>query len=130
MLFLSVCIRQVLLYSCICSLRLAKLNEEMKESDEYLGSNPGKYTVIHRLRDTKFVNIFLSISFNICFRCSLHMFLLKNKKITFDCKKIIVTNYMPPIKNFFSFLNQNICCGYSKEPSQCFFWSTQNTCLN
>ena len=29
------------LYS-VCSLRLAKLNEEMKESDDYLGSNPGK----------------------------------------------------------------------------------------
>ena len=34
-------------------------------------------------------------------------------------------------KIFFLFLNQNICCGYSKNSlNTTFFLSTQNTCLN
>lgn len=32
--------------SCFHRLRLAKLNEEMKESEDYLGSNPGSHPVI------------------------------------------------------------------------------------
>ena len=39
--------------------------------------------------------------------------------------------FTPPDKSaYFLFLNQNKCCGYSKEPSQMVLLSTQNTCLN
>ena len=74
----------------------------------------------------KIIYVFLSIKFNIHFGCSKehsdrdgsfeypqHMFCLKNKKINFQSQTLIKRS----IRNFL-FLNQNIYCGYSKEPSQ------------
>ena len=41
------------------------------------------------------------------------------RKAAKQTNKSIVVGQVCTQKIFFKFLNQNICCGYSKEPSQC-----------